>query len=115
MKREEKNKIWLVDDNETFLNIMTTVLLAMLPRSYTLAAVDSAKDVDAKPGDIVVLDQHGCDSDFLSGRKEGIEIIAISGDRDLEGVVDLYKPFTPDDLIEQIYQKMDLIEKSRAA
>ena len=115
MSIEQRKKIWLVDDNEAFLHCMTSILLARLPGAYTLVSAESAKEVDPQPGDIVVLDQHGCDSDFLAAKPEGVEIIAISGDSDLEGSVDLFKPFSPEDLFQAIFERAEIINQRKTA
>ena len=115
MSTEQRNKIWLVDDNEAFLSCMTSILLARLPGTHTLVSAESAKEVDPQPGDIVVLDQHGCDSDFLAAKPEGVEIIAISGDSDLEDSVDLFKPFSPGDLFQAIFDRMEIINQRKNA
>lgn len=111
MTQTQRNTIWLVDDNQGFLTALQSILLARLPSTYVLQAVDSAKDVDnLKQGDVLVLDQHGCDSDFLVNKTEGVEVIRISGDPDLADKIDLMKPFSPNDLISLVLEKINTVK-----
>ena len=103
-----RRTIWIVDDNAELLMNMSTMIMNKISGNFSFASVESASEITPNPGDIVILDQHGCDSDALLETALDFEVITISGDPDLN--VDLRKPFSPAQLIQVVNERLQKLE-----
>lgn len=100
-----KNTFWLLEDDMLIQMVVSTSIVKNFPQ-FKIKVVESAKDVFAQPGDIILSDQIGVDLEYLN--PNGAYLISMSGDKSLN--VDLVKPFKSKDLILAIESKCSSLQ-----
>lgn len=95
-----KKTFWLLEDDMLIQMVVSTSIVKNFP-DYKIKVVETASDVKAQAGDIILSDQIGVDIDRLE--VNGAYLITMSGDTSLS--VDLKKPFKGKDLVAVINSK----------